>query len=369
MDALTRYPRGVCNEIMSISEQVLKGATREARHGATRAQDGVTVGIGAWLIGALFSDGWAHHNVPELEGFFTPWHGALYSGLALAAAWFVWLGRTGGARWYLHLPAGYGAGAAGLAVFTTGGMLDMTWHLVFGVEAGIDALLSPSHLVLFSGGLLILSSAIRSRWGQADTSSAVAMGALTLATALVAFFLLYVSEFVAAAPTEAFTPLPEGHPDHTESELPATSGVGAFLITTALIATPLLLTWQRGPVPKGLLTLLVGTTSWLSAGIVDLERSATVGAAGATLGALLAEPVLAKLDRRGMPPARRMVALAVTAILPVWVMHMFWLAIGVGLAWPIELWSGTVVISVLAAAALAALASRPHTPQAQAARS
>ncbi len=131
---------------------------------ASRGQDAVTVVIGLWLIGGLFSDGWAHHNVPELEGFFTPWHAALYFGLLLAGAWFAWLGRAGGLRWYRHVPTGYGWGVVGIGVFASGGLADMGWHLAFGVEAGIDALLSPSHLVLFTGGLLILTSAVRSRW-------------------------------------------------------------------------------------------------------------------------------------------------------------------------------------------------------------
>ncbi len=203
-------------------------ASSPAPRRATLAQDAVTVAIGLWLIGGLFSDGWAHHNVPELEGFFTPWHGVLYFGLLLAGAWFIWLGRAGGRRWYRHLPAGYGWGCVGLGVFGLGGLADMAWHLVLGVEAGVDALLSPSHLVLFTGGLLILTSALRSRWGSGDVTSPVAIGGLALVTALVSFFLLYVSEFTASAPTLAFRALPEGHPQHTASELPATAGLGGL---------------------------------------------------------------------------------------------------------------------------------------------
>lgn len=124
-------------------------------------QDAVSVVAGAWLVAALFSDGWAHHNVPELEGFFTPWHGALYAGLVANAGWLVFLGRQGRWRWYQFLPVGYGWGAIGLGVFAIGGVADMAWHLTFGVEAGIDALLSPSHLVLLSGGMLILTGPLR----------------------------------------------------------------------------------------------------------------------------------------------------------------------------------------------------------------
>ena len=323
---------------------------------ATRSQDAVTVLIGLWLIGGLFSDGWAHHNVPELEGFFTPWHGALYFGLLLAGAWFAWLGRAGGLRWYRHVPAGYGWGVVGIGVFAAGGLADMGWHLAFGVEAGIDALLSPSHLVLFVGGLLILTSAVRSRWGSGDIASPVAMGALTLVTALVSFFLLYVSEFTANAPTIAFRALPEGHPRHATSELPATAGLGGFLITTALLVVPLVWTWQRGRAPRGLLTMLVALTSWLSAAVVDLDRAAVFGAAGATLGAIVGEFALDWLENRDLPTRLRIPMLAAAAIVLTWTVHMVSLAAGVGLAWPVELWSGAVIVSALAAATLGGLA-------------
>jgi len=334
-----------------------------AEHHATRAQDAVTVLIGVWLIGGLFSDGWAHHNVPELEGFFTPWHGALYFGLLLAGAWFAWLGRAGGLRWYRHVPVGYGWGAVGIGVFASGGLADMAWHLTFGVEAGIDALLSPSHLVLFTGGLLILTSAVRSRWGSGDIASPVAMGALTLVTALVSFFLLYVSEFTANAPTIAFRALPEGHPRHTASELPATAGLGGFLITTALLVVPLVWTWQRGRAPRGLLTMLVALTSWLAAAVVDLDRAAVFGAAGATIGAIAGEFALDWLENRDLPSRSRVPVLAAAAIIPTWMVHIVALAAGVGLAWPVELWSGAVIVSGLAAAALGGLAvAAPLTP-------
>lgn len=329
---------------------------------ATLAQDAVTALIGLWLIGGLFSDGWAHHNVPELEGFFTPWHGALYFGLLLAGAWFAWLGRAGGLRWYRHVPSGYGWGVVGIGVFAFGGLADMAWHLAFGVEAGVDALLSPSHLVLFTGGLLILTSTVRSRWGSGDVASPVAMGALALVTALVSFFLLYVSEFTANAPTVAFEALPEGHPQHTASELPATAGVGGFLITTALLLVPLVWTWQRARAPRGLLTMLVALTSWLSAAVVDLDRAAVFGAAGATLGAIVGEFALDRLEDRDLPSRLRVPVLAAAAIIPIWTVHIAALAVGVGLAWSVELWSGAVILSGLAAAALGGLAvSAPPT--------
>lgn len=58
----------------------------------TARQDLVTTATGLWLVLGLFTDGWAHVNLPGLESFFTPWHAVLYSGFGATAAWIALLG-------------------------------------------------------------------------------------------------------------------------------------------------------------------------------------------------------------------------------------------------------------------------------------
>lgn len=335
-----------------------QGPRWRAREHASRRQDGVTVVLGVWLVAALFTDGWAHHNVPELEGFFTPWHGALYTGLLANAAWIARLAWPNMSRgWRRALPTGYGWGAAGVGVFAAGGIADMAWHLAFGVEASIDALVSPSHLVLFAGGMLILTSPLRSRWALSDTASAVAQAALALPTALASFFLLYVSEFAVAAPTVGYRRVSEGAAGHDEAQLPAIAGLGGFLVTTAVIVVPLLLAWQRGRAPQGLVTVLVATLSWLSTSVVDFAPAAVAGAAGASVGAVAADMLTQRLDRRSWSvPGARLPALASVTAGLVWAAHVAVLALTPGLAWPPELWVGVVVLSTMEAATLGALA-------------
>lgn len=337
---------------------------RGSRVHASQRQDLISVVTGAWLVGALFSDGWAHSNVPELEGFFTVWHGALYAGLVANAAWIAWLGRPRGVDDPpAALPIGYGWGALGVGIFAAGGVADMLWHLALGVEVGIDALLSPSHLVLFAGGMLIITSALRSRWAAGDFSSAVAQASLASSTALVAFFLLYVSEFAAAAPTIPYVRLPEGAPGHEEAELPALAGLGSFLVTTAVLVVPLLLAWQRGRAPRGLITVLVTTVAWLSAVVVDFPAVVLAGAAGATLGAVAADALVQGLERRAWLGIRaRLPVLATLTAAAVWAAHVAALALASDLAWPPELWAGVVVLSAMAAATLGGLATAGGSP-------
>lgn len=107
----------------------------------------------------------------------------------------VWLAlmvvrrRSDASRWRERVPLGYGWGWAGVAVFAAGGLADMAWHLAFGIEAGVGALVSPTHLVLLAGGLLLILSPFRAEPHQIRVWAWPAVLSLAAATALVAFFL------------------------------------------------------------------------------------------------------------------------------------------------------------------------------------
>ena len=121
--------------------------------------------LGLWLVLAVFLDGWAHINLPSLETFFTPWHAALYSGMLATAAWtavVIWRNRTPGQPLLQAIPPGYRGTAAGVILFGTAGGLDLLWHELLGIEVSLDALVSPTHLLLGFSLFLILGTAVRS---------------------------------------------------------------------------------------------------------------------------------------------------------------------------------------------------------------
>jgi hypothetical protein len=106
--------------------------------------------LSAWLVGGLFLDGWAHAHGKVDQSFFTPWRAVFYSGfVAVALAPFATLvrRRSQARTWRAAIPSGYGATLAGAAVFAAGGVGDLIWHTFFGIERGVEALLSPIHLV------------------------------------------------------------------------------------------------------------------------------------------------------------------------------------------------------------------------------
>lgn len=113
-----------------------------------------------WIIGGSYADAWAHGHIARLETFFTPWHGILYSGyLATACVMIgtVLLNRWRGASWRAAIPQGYELSLVGTIGFFFGGIGDMAWHILFGVEQNIDALFSPTHLFLMiCFGLMVI---------------------------------------------------------------------------------------------------------------------------------------------------------------------------------------------------------------------
>ena len=109
-----------------------------------------------WISSGILFDTWAHGHVP-VETFFTPYHGLVYSGMFGIFALFF-------AYWLRHraLPPGYRLAAIGIPLFLVAGVGDLVWHILLGLEEGVDAILSPTHQALGAGILLLSIGPIRS---------------------------------------------------------------------------------------------------------------------------------------------------------------------------------------------------------------
>jgi hypothetical protein len=348
---------------------------RERRRLSPR-DDLVTVLLGLWLTVGLFVDGWAHNRLLGLETFFTPWHALFYSGFTACALWTSWIVlrevRTG-RRGLAALPLGYGLGAVGVVVFSVGAAGDLAWHTAFGIEEGLEALLSPTHLVLMVAMGLVVTSPLRAACSspQGDREPGPraflpALLALALVTALGSFFLMYLSAFTDASPvmTRAGWPADRG-PYPGERHLQV-GGIADVLVTNVLLLAPVLLVLCRWRPPFGAFTLLFGLVAGLTNALVAFE---TVLAAlpAALLGGAAAD-VLVRSLRPGpdRPAALRAVALAVPAM--TWSAWFLLLELRWGLRWGPELWSGTILFAVLSGLLLAQLVLAPARPAAAAPR-
>jgi hypothetical protein len=338
-------------------------ATADApdRPRARWGDDLAAVVLGTWVVGGLFLDGWAHLNQPGLETFFSPWHGVFYLGFLVSS---VVLGRlvTRHQRGRFDpalVPVGYGLGLVGVGLFVAGGVADGVWHTMFGVEVGVAALLSPSHLLLLSGGLLMVTSPVRSAWSsprlpaRAPALALVpALWATTLTTAVVLFFFQYLSAFVTRAPSTAGADGPQGL-------LTTIAGVASVLVTNVLLVAPVLLLTRRWRLPFGAVTLLATTGA---AGITSLREFAL----GALVGAMLAGGLAADLLVAGLRPGpdRPGAFRAVAALVPLalWGAWMGAYAAAYGIGWPPELWAGVLGMTSLTGLGLSLLVLPPPIP-------
>ena len=157
--------------------------------------------LSALLMAGIIQDGWAHNHGKVDESFLTPWHAILYSTMALNGLVLLCVGLLNLRRGYSFrdaIPFGYWLSAVGVIVFLAGGVLDLAWHDVFGVEADLNALVSPTHLMLAMGAALVFSGPIRSVAHQYGTSAGgwakvgPAVLAVTAMMTLLGFFTQYV---------------------------------------------------------------------------------------------------------------------------------------------------------------------------------
>src|ERR1700716_4070271 len=132
-----------------------------------RGFEWTVVALSIWVMAGAYLDAWAHRYLARLETFYTPWHAVLYSGML---ALLIFLGTTAlrnqarGSEPDRMLPTGYGLSLAGCALFGIGGVIDMFWHLRFGIEVRLQALISPPHLLLMLALGLIVTGPLRAAW-------------------------------------------------------------------------------------------------------------------------------------------------------------------------------------------------------------
>ncbi len=286
---------------------------------ATR-RDHVAVAIfGTWAIAGLYVDGWAHAHLKP-ETFFTPWHAILYSGIVCGVAFFAFARRDAVDRLML----------VGVAVFAVGAVGDLIWHTIFGIELSLAALLSPTHLMLMLGAILMLTGPLRSA-GDDHAPSLRDFGptiaSLTLATLVVSFFTNYLSAFRYTALT----------PDQF-TEVYAVASV--FVSNTILLASSLYLA-RRWSVPLGTHAILFGA---VAAGIQtqgDFRAPLVVVAAAAS-------GFVVDVATRGQTSVeRRVLRVAVVAPLALWSTWLIAVALTGGVHWPAELPLGVVVMATL----------------------
>ena len=301
--------------------------------------------LATWFMFGTFVDAWAHANLAVLESFFTPWHGLMYSGFLATGAWIAWQvrrlaleGRVGRDA----VPVGYGWGLIGLGVFALGGLGDMLWHTVFGIEQGIAAAVSPTHQILLAGMLLFLSSPFRAAWtadppGHRPSYREFLPALLSLAFTATnsALVVVFLTTFLTGAPAGGFG-----------------EGIGSILITTVLLVAPVLLVARRWQPPFGTVTTVWTIMAAFLGAISEWSNPEQLGAVA--LAGLAVDLLLRRAPLR---------VTGFFAPLLLWGAWFTATAATQEVTWPVELWSGSIVWAGMLGLALSLLMAA--TPSAQ----
>lgn len=322
--------------------------------GATRTEDWVTLALAVALIGGLFLDGYAHVYVIDTatEDFITPWHGVFYTAFAALAAWVAFVGyrRRKPGRLIDWFPPSYHLSVLGLILFALGGIGDAAWHTVLGVEIGIDALLSPTHLVLLTGGMLLMWTPVRSSAARGDTSPWLAVGSAAMVTAVLVFFVQYLWlvpwPFFARQP---FDPVSEQGTNFVQLFL------GAAIVSTGALIGPLLLVAKRWELPFGAATMVWAIAAALEA-LAFSQQFAAIVVVG--FGGLLFDITLALGGQRRRRGLRLAASVGPSAMFAA---YLVWASIGDTIGWPPEIWGGLCITAGFVGCSLVLLNEEPLT--------
>jgi len=301
----------------------------------TWGEDLITVILASWLTFGGFVDGFAHRNLDTPETFFTPWHAVLYSGFLAVAFWLAWLVIRDRPR----------------APSLTGAIGDMLWHILFGIEVSIDALLSPTHLLLLIGALLILSGPLRAAWFDNDPPPGLrpllpAVLAATMAAAQLGFFFQYMDGTSVRFMETPYLP-------GTESGYFAVvAGVGSVLITTVILMGALLLLLRRWVLPFGAGMVLFGGFGLLMELLEGFDYPQEMIAP--VLAGLTVDLVVRWLrPGAGRPASLRILAFAVPVAM--WIAHFGLFSLVAEINWPVSVWTGLIFFAGLAGVGLSLL--------------
>lgn len=305
------------------------------------ASDGFTwtfVLLCVWLMAGAYLDSWHHHNLTSPEtNFFTPYHFVLYSGIA-AIGVFLGINVVQNYRrfgsWDELLPDGYGVSLLGVALFSVGGVLDLLWHLRYGIEVSVAALVSPTHLLLMLSGGLIVSGPLRAalrRGGVKASWPAVVSGALTLS--MFTFFAQFDQPYIDrwAANTDNLR-----GPVWMEEEL----GILGLLLYAATYAGLLLVLLRRFRLPLGAATVILALNAVLVTPVMNHTELVLVALLGGVAGDFF-------LYLLRPSPSRPVAFHAFAFLAPAAVTASYLVVVAgtTGVWWPTNIWTGAAPIA------------------------
>lgn len=327
---------------MAIISQPLKEATTREFPPSSVRFDWMVVLLEAWWVGGVFVDGWAHAHGKVDQSFFTPWHAILYAGCFVNALFFagvVWSNHTKGFPWSRSVPRGYELAALGVGIFLVGGLLDLLWHLLFGIEQSIAATLSPTHLILALGVFLAASGPWRAAWLRPPAQQPENLVRLLPMLVSLAYVLSILTFF-----TQYANPIVNSWADKLTAQPQQALGIASILLQTAIIMGVVLLAIRRWQLPPGSFTIVLTITFVLASVLANPIPPLPLVAVLAGINGLMIDALNLALK----PSVERRTALRLFAFLvPMVTETIYFFAIQMlhGIVWVVHLWVGSIVLA------------------------
>jgi hypothetical protein len=324
------------------------------------AYDWLMAVLSAVFLGGLYLDGWAHNHGRVDQSFFTPWHAFFYSGFALTALVLLATGAINWRRGYTRraaLPTGYGLALLGSAIFALGGVGDLVWHSLFGIEEDFEALVSPMHLLLGGGLALIVSAPLRSAWhrpsGRGWRELGPALVSLCLLTSAFTFFMMFSHPLMSI--------IGGARHNHFNNDVGQMGGIVSLILTGALLLGPLLVALRRWRLPAGTVILVWGVNS-IAMAILDWGLPYHAALTGVMIVAVVICDWLLNRAQALLPSLQGIRVFTFVAPSLLFGAYFFGLLLTEGSRWSVHLIGGAIVLPGLAGWLLSYVAWPPAMP-------
>ena len=315
----------------------------------------------AWLLGGGYLDAWAHNHI-RLETFFTPWHAVLYSGLLVVLILHVgaWVrNHLRGYAWRYAIPAGYELSLLGIVGFALGGVGDLIWHSLFGIELNIDGALSPTHLILATCIGLIVAGPFRAAWKRTDISPSDRPRFVSLLPMILSLALTYSSVTLIGQIAHPFVFL---WPSSTRQD-PFSSqalAVVSIILQAIILMGFALIMLRRWQLPFGTFTVVLTLNMFMLSFMQDHYLFIAVSAVTGVLTDVLLWWFKPSVQQ---PQALRLFAFIVPSL---WYLLYFLTLISTtGITWTVHLWLCSTVVAGIAGWLLSYLLVPPALPAEQ----
>jgi hypothetical protein len=340
--------------------------TDVGRH-TTHFERGALAVLVTVVTAGLAVDTRSHRESDRIDTFFTQAHALGYAAATACAIFLLWTVRRrqqAGPRGTRAIPLGFESAVWGLGVYVLGGVGDLIWHTVFGVEQELKILFSPSHLLLMCAMLMLAFGAARGAWMvQADPPHSlrglrhlwpVFLGAGSIATVL-NIFMTYASPYETGIFTVEVPILLRQFSEF----LHIAASMGLLLHTIAWFGC-LLLLMRRWPLPLGAITLLFSVPAAAMFIYFDYRYTRTITAL--VVGAVVLDAVNVTFIKLIAAPRVRFRVFAALAPAVFWSAYLLITKEG-AITWTNEQWTGTILLSSIVGLGISVLLLPPRITQ------